>query len=155
MDRGDQILSINGKLHPKKLKTTDDAKQLLNSKLKLILLKYNNRKTIGIKNRFAIHIPSKGVNDKSFADFSPTILITWNKTKNKIAIKRGIPKPPFLIIEPKDEPIKNINKHVNANDNFLCHSILCFAIIICLYLISSLLELVIDFSILILLIATS
>lgn len=45
MDRGDQILSINGKLRPKQLKTIDDARQLVNSKLKLNLLVLRPSKT--------------------------------------------------------------------------------------------------------------
>ncbi|OEU10106.1 hypothetical protein FRACYDRAFT_247720 [Fragilariopsis cylindrus CCMP1102] len=45
LDRGDQILSINGKLRPKQLKTIDDARQLVDSKLKLNLLVLRPSKT--------------------------------------------------------------------------------------------------------------
>ena len=64
-----------------------------------------------------------------------------------------IKKYPKLIH--KVEPIRNIKRQAKAKDSFLCHSILCFDIITFLYLISSSFELVIDFKILILLIATS
>jgi len=63
--------------------------------------------------------------------------------------------PPFLIIDPKGAPIKNIIKQAKAKDIFLCHSILCFEIIAFLYLKSSVFELLTDFKILSLFIAVS
>src|SRR5947207_13535178 len=40
-----------------------------------------------------------------------------------MAATNGIPKPPFLIMEPKGAPIKNSTKQAIENENFLCHSI--------------------------------
>ena len=45
--------------------------------------------------------------------------------KKNTDIITGIPKPPFLIIDPNGAPIKNITKHAKDKVNFLCHSTLC------------------------------
>ena len=90
---------------------------------------------------------------KSFAAFSPIIFSMWYNMKNIIEIKTGIPKPPFLIIDPRGAPTRNNNMHAMAKLIFLCHSILCFVRIIFLYFKSSLFDLMIDLSVLILFIA--
>ena len=44
-------------------------------------------------------------------------------SKNIIENTKGIPKPPFLIIEPSGAPIKNNTIQAKLKVNFLCHSI--------------------------------
>ena len=56
------------------------------------------------------------------------MFIIWYSMNKTIEIKIGIPNPPFLIIDPKDDPIINKIIQANAKENFLCHSILCLFI---------------------------
>ena len=39
---------------------------------------------------------------------------------------KGVPKPPFRIIEPSGAPIRNKTRQASESDIFRCHSILCF-----------------------------
>ena len=93
---------------------------------------------LGVKTKFTNHIPSYALILNSFADFSPIIVNTWYKIKNNIETKTGIPNPPFLIIDPRDDPIKNSIKQAIARLNFRCHSIWCLVIIIFIVIITTL-----------------
>ena len=73
--------------------------------------------------------------------------------KNSVATNTGAPKPPFLMIDPRGAPIKKNSIHATAKLIFLCHSILCFVIIILWYSKSSLFDFVIDSRALVLFIA--
>jgi len=48
-----------------------------------------------------------------------------NETLQKILWQKisGVPKPPFLIMEPSGAPIINKTKHAKDKVNFRCHSI--------------------------------
>src|SRR5436190_7662223 len=86
---------------------------------------YVRKKPIGRRKSVAIHIPPNAVITFSFAYFSPLVLKKKKNIKSKIAITRGVPSPPFLIIEPKGAPIRNKTRQANDKVIFLCHSILC------------------------------
>ena len=78
---------------------------------------------IGVNTKMASHMPTSGVAILSFANFSPNILSRWKIRKNKMATTKGIPSPPFLMIDPKGAPIKNNTRQASDKENFRCHSI--------------------------------
>ena len=79
----------------------------------------------GKRNIVAIHIPLKAVITFSFAYFSPLVLKKKKNINKKIANTRGVPNPPFLMIEPSGAPMRNKTRQASDNVIFLCHSILC------------------------------
>ena len=92
----------------------------------------------GKRNNVAIHIPPNGVITSSFAYFSPLVLKKKKNMNNNMAMISGVPKPPYLIIDPSGAPIRNNTRQANDRVIFLCHSILCNRRSFCLILYSEL-----------------
>jgi hypothetical protein len=86
---------------------------------------YVRKKPIGININVDSHMPTKGLVEFDFTNFSPNVLNKWKMTKNMIAKTKGVPRPPFRMIEPSGAPIRNRTKQATDKVNFLCHSISC------------------------------
>ena len=73
----------------------------------------------------ASHIPHTAGNTASFENFLPKLLSRKKITKKITANTRGVPIPPFLIIDPNGAPIINSTRHATDMVNFSCQAILC------------------------------
>ena len=80
---------------------------------------------MGIKTNVDNHIPIKGLAELDFTNFSPNVLNKWKTTKKMMANTKGVPNPPFRIMDPKGAPIKNNTRQATESVNFRCHSISC------------------------------